>query len=97
VGCHFHDFFTPTDPRLGNVGKDKGLGDWKSNALKKDIAWEMRYDGDGGGLDAVGNGVLKNDKAPSLERHDVLVVKDGCYELVRKVGNGLFWLFRLFP
>jgi hypothetical protein len=90
VGCHFHDFFTPTDPRLRNVGKDKGLGDWKLHALKEGMAWEMRYEGDGGGLNAVGNVVLKNDKAPSLERHDVLVVKDGYYELVRKVGIGLF-------
>jgi hypothetical protein len=37
--------------------------------------WEMRYEGEGGGLDAVGNVVLKNDKAPSLEQHDVLAVR----------------------
>ena len=64
VRCYFHDFFNPADPGLIDVGKNQGLGDRELNALKKDTAWEKRYDDNGGGVDADGKAVAQNDHGP---------------------------------
>jgi hypothetical protein len=50
--------FNSNDKDLNEVGKGKGLGDGELSALKKDTAWENRFNDNGEA------GVAKNDHGP---------------------------------
>lgn len=76
VRCYFHDFFNPTDPGLKDVGKGQDVTDKEIWALKRNQAWENRFNENG---EKTANGAV----AVPMNDH-------GPWQ--RSLDNTMFWL-----